>query len=104
MHARASTGGRETLVATYWAEQIMEEKLSQGYTVKEDTGANPPFMAKQIVNDNLVETAFYYRTYVTDPVSTEPNPGLKVVSVEVAWENGGKWKSIRLVTRLGWQG
>ena len=103
MHARASAQSRETLVATFWAEQVMEEKLSQGYTVQEDTAANPPFIAKHIADDQVLDTAFYYRTYVTDnPIPT--NPGLKTVTVEVAWEHGSKWKSIRLVTRLGWQG
>lgn len=103
MHARATAQSRETLVATFWAEQVMEEKLSQGYTVQQDTAANPPFLAKHIADDQEISTAFYYRTYVLDN-TTPSNPGLKTVTVEVAWENQGKWKSLRLSTRLGWQG
>lgn len=103
MHARATAQSRETLVATFWAEQVMEEKLSQGYTVQADTTTNLPFMAKHVADDQVFDTAFYYQTYVTDN-PTPDNPGLKTVTVEVAWEHGGKWKSVRLVTRLGWQG
>ena len=103
MHARATAQSREVLVATYWAEQVMEEKLSQGYTVKEDTASNPPFLAQHIADGQEINTEYYYRTYVQDNPTTN-NPGLKTVTVEVAWEHGKTWKSIHIVTRLGWQG
>ncbi|MBS2036536.1 hypothetical protein JST97_16205 [bacterium] len=103
MHAKASAQSREAMVATFWGEQVMEEKLSQGYTVKSDLYANPPFVAKHIVDGQDVQTLFYYRTYVADN-PTPTNPGLKTITVEVAWEHAGSWKSVRLLTRLGWQG
>ena len=103
MHAKATAHSREMLVASCWADQVMEEKLSQGYTCKSDTGANPPFVVKHIVDGTPHYSEYYYRTYVTDN-PTPTNPGLKTVSVEVAWQHQGVWKTLHLVTRLGWQG
>ncbi|MFN8609005.1 MAG: hypothetical protein U0931_15835 [Vulcanimicrobiota bacterium] len=102
-HAKATAQSREAMVATFWGEQVMEEKLSQGYTVKTDTVDNAPFVAKHIVEGQDIDTLFYYKTYVTDN-PTPTNPGLKTVTVEVAWEHSGVWKHVRLITRLGWQG
>lgn len=103
MHAKATAQSREAMVATFWGEQVMEEKLSQGYTCKTDAAANPPFLAKHIVENQEIYTEFYYRTYVTDN-PTPTNPGLKTVTVQVDWEHSGQWKTVRLITRLGWQG
>ena len=102
-HARATAQSRDQLVAGSWADQVMEEQLSKGYTCKTETTPNPPFRVRHIVEGHSIYRDYYYRTYVNDN-PTPTNPGLKDVSVEVWWENGGVWRKVRLVTRLGWQG
>lgn len=104
VHARATAQSRDLLVASAWAEQQMEEKLSRGYTVKTELHTeHENFKVKHVVEDLEIINEYRYATYVTD--YAEPtNPGLKHVTVEVAWEHGGKWKSIKVTTRLSWQG
>jgi hypothetical protein len=103
LHARATAQSREQLTAGCWADQVMEEALSQGYTVTNQTVPNPPFRMAHIVEGERIYSDYYYRTYV-DENPTPTNPGLKDVTVEVWWQHGDQWRSIKLVTRLGWQG
>lgn len=104
LHARATTQSRDIMVASAWAEQVMEEQLSKGYTCVDDpASSHPPFRVKHIVEDQEIESEYLWGVYVVD--YAEPtNPGLKLVTVEVAWENGGVWRQIRAATRLSWQG
>lgn len=102
MHAKATTHGRDMMVASAWAEQVMEGELAKGYTTESDAAVQI-FRVTHIVADVPYEREYYYRVYVTDG-ATPSAPGLKSVRVEVAWEQAGQWRSWHVTTRLSWQG
>lgn len=102
MHAKATAHGRDMMVASAWAEQVMEGELAKGYTAENDTGVQT-FRVTHIVADVPIDREYLYRVYVTDG-ATATAPGLKSVRVEVAWEEGGQWHSWYVTTRLSWQG
>jgi hypothetical protein len=102
LHAKATNANRDMVVASAWAEQRMEEQLAKGYTAATEPTVGI-FKVVHIVEDNPIEVVYRHRVYVTD--NPDPaNPGLKSVRVEVAWEHGGQWRKVHLVTRLSWQG
>lgn len=102
MHARATNHSRDMMVASAWAEQIMEGQLSKGYTVTEDPYLQD-FSVTHIVADVPMEKKYVYRTYVIDN-SNPLVPGVKQVRVDVAWEHQGEWRTFSVVTTLSWQG
>jgi len=102
MHAKATNHSRDMLVASAWAEQLMEGELSKGYTAVSDPAVQS-FHVTHIVADQAVDKEYVYRVYVTD--SNNPTaPGLKTVRVEVCWEHQGQWRTWHVVTQLSWQG
>ena len=90
------------MVASAWAEQVMEGELAKGYTA-EDSTAVQKFHVTHIVADVPIDREYLYRVYVTDG-ATASAPGLKTVRVEVSWEEGGQWRTWHVVTQLSWQG
>ena len=102
MHAKATAHSRDMMVASAWAEQVMEGELAKGYTVEEST-ALQRFHVTHIVADVPIDREYLYRVYVTDG-ATPSAPGLKTVRVEVSWEEGGQWRTWHVVTQLSWQG
>jgi len=101
MHAKASDHSRDMMVASAWAEQLMEGELSKGYTSTEEIYVQT-FTVKHIVADQKIDKEYRYKVYVTDP--NVGAPGLKKVRVEVCWEHQGQWRTWFLVTQLSWQG
>lgn len=102
MHAKATAHSRDMMVASAWAEQVMEGELAKGYTAENDTLVHT-FSVTHIVADVPINREYLYRVYVQDG-ATPTAPGLKTVRVEVAWEEGGQWRTWHIVTQLSWQG
>jgi len=102
MHAKASAHSRDMMVASAFAEQVMEGELSKGYTSEQEPTFGV-FTVTHVVDDQPIATDYRHRIYVMD--SSDPTlPGVKTVRVEVAWEHGGQWRSYFLTTQLSWQG
>ncbi|MBX3169483.1 MAG: type II secretion system protein [Candidatus Eremiobacteraeota bacterium] len=101
-HARAAAHSRDMMVASAFAEQVMEGELSKGYTSEEEPTVGV-FTVTHLVDDQPIVTEYRHRIYVQE--STDPAlPGFKTVRVEVAWEHSGSWHSFSLRTQLSWQG
>lgn len=102
MHAKASGHSQDMLVASAWAEQVMEGELAKGYTCRDDGLPPAKFSVTHIVADQPIQREYLWKVYVVDPTVAEP--GLKQVRVEVAWEHGGQWRTWHVVTQMSWQG
>lgn len=101
-HARVSAHSRDMMVASAFAEQVMEGELSKGYTSEQEPTASV-FTVTHLVDDQPIVREYRHRIYVVDNADLSL-PGVKTVRVEVAWEHGGQWRSFFLVTQLSWQG
>lgn len=111
-HSRATTQSRDLLVASSWAQTVMEEQLSKGYTCTSKPwtpSSNQQLQIKHFTSSSdgsgqvEIVTEYRYGVYVTDHADAT-NPGLKNVEVQVSWENDGIWRTQLLRTRLSWQG
>lgn len=104
MHSKASGHSQDMLVASAWAEQVMEGELAKGYTSKQT--ANPPetFRVTHFVGDVPIAKEYLWKVYVQDPDPLAPVPGLKQVRVEVSWEHGGQWRTWHVCSQMSWQG
>lgn len=117
MHSKGAATSRDYIVGSALAEQEMENCLSRGYTVANDSadyGVN-----HTVENVSLVRT--YHVKAEVFPIYTWPDSGLpapppapstitsglKIVNVTVYWED--PWSSsgnhsVHLTTTLSWEG
>ncbi len=91
--------GRNTLVATNLAQDVMEKQIALGWQAQSVPPPNTITMEETI--DSTVRTEVY--NYWIDVVDNDPlNVGLKTVKVHVSWVDNTGQHEVLVVTGLYW--